>query len=241
MMDVVMMEMLRELLGPDATWSAEHEGASGTALRVSAGGATYWAKGGPSADAEHERLRWLAGRLPVPEVVAHRDGLLLLADVGAPSLATAPADVGAVHGGALRALHALPVADCPFDGGLDAVLARAEAGVRAGLVDPGDFDDDHAGMSPEDVLDRLRALRPSEEDAVVTHGDYTTTNVLVPAGGAPVLIDVPALGVADRHRDLAIARRELDDDGWAAFLAAYGPTEVDTHRLYYYRLLDELL
>ena len=235
-----MTEVLRELLGPDATWSAEHEGASGTALRVSAGGAVYWAKGGPSADAEHERLRWLAGRLAVPEIVAHRPGLLLLADVGAPSVAAAPAGTG-VYGAALRALHALPVAGCPFDGGLDVVLARAEAGVRAALVDPGDFDDDHAGMSAEDVLDRLRALRPSEEDLVVAHGDYTTTNVLVPASGDPVLIDVPALGVADRHRDLAIARRELDDDAWAAFLAAYGPAEVDTHRLYYYRLLDELL
>lgn len=50
--------------------------------------------------------------------------------------------------------------------------------------------------------------------------------VLLPAPGEHV-IDVPALGVADWHRDLALAHRELDGDvaAWERFLAAYGLTE----------------
>ncbi|MFC7613297.1 phosphotransferase [Actinokineospora soli] len=206
------------------------------------GGRTYWVKHGPTARAEHDRLRWLSTRLRAPAVVAFDDPVLVLADVGAPSLlSAAPADIGAVFGRTLRALHDLP--GCPFDGGLDTVLARAEANVRDGLVDADDFDDDHIGLTPGDVLARLRATRPRETELVTAHGDYTPSNVLDPTD--PVLIDVPALGVADRYRDLAIAHRDLTGDfgpaAWDDFLAAYGLAEVDHSRLDYYRLLDELL
>lgn len=231
-----------DFLGPDATWTDQHDGASGTVMRVTTPTAVHWVKHGPTAQAEHDRLRWLAQHLPTPPIVAFADGVLVLADVGAPSLLrAAPADIGAVFGRTLRALHGIPVADCPFDGRLPSVLARAEANLDQ--VDPADFDDDHAGWSPQAVLDRLHALRPSTEDLVVAHGDYTTTNVLL--ADVPVVIDVPWLGVADRYRDLAIAHRELVGDfgpaAWTEFLAAYGLPEVDEERLYYYRLLDELL
>lgn len=60
------------------------------------------------------------------------------------------------------------------------------------------------------------------------------------------MIDVPALGVADRYRDLAIAHRDVFADhgqaAWEGFLSAYGLVDhVEEKRLYYYRLLDELL
>ncbi|SEG16754.1 kanamycin kinase/aminoglycoside 3'-phosphotransferase-2 [Nonomuraea solani] len=233
---------LSSLIAPGATWSTDHEGASGTAQRVTSGSTVFYVKQGPLARAEHLRLRWLRGRVPVPEVVAYEDPVLVLADVAAPSLEAAPAGMGAVLGRTLRKLHALPVAECPFDGRLPAVLERAAANVRDGLVDPDDFDDDHLGLSPETICDRLVATGPREEDLVVAHGDYTPSNVLVPASGEPVVIDVPALGVADRYRDLAIVRRELSEAAWEEFLAAYGLVDrIDEERLSYYRLLDELL
>ncbi|MBG0832113.1 aminoglycoside 3'-phosphotransferase [Planomonospora sp. ID67723] len=219
------------------------------------------------------RLRWLHGRVPVPEVVAFEDPVLVLADVGAPSLeaaapadvgapsleaaapadvgapsleAAAPADVGAVLGRTLRMLHELPITECPFDGRLPAVLEHAGANIRDGLVDPDDFDSDHFGLTPEVVYERLLATRPRVEDLVVAHGDYTSSNVLVPASGEPIIIDVPALGVADRYRDLAIAHRDLSEDhgpaAWEGFLSAYALVDrIDEERMHYYRLLDELL
>lgn len=51
-----------------------------------------------------------------------------------------------------------------------------------------------------------------DEDLVVAHGDFTPMNVL--EGG--ILIDVGALGVADRYRDLALAARDLREDFGAA-------------------------
>jgi len=161
-------------------------------------------------------------------------------DAVAESVSRRAESVGAALGALLRELHALPTAGCPFDSGLDATLALARRNVLEGLVDSGDFDDDHAGSTPEELLRRLVAERPDESDLVVTHGDFTPANVL--EGG--ILIDVDRLGVADRYRDLALAERDLREDSGAAaveaFFDAYGLADPDRRRSDYYRLVDEL-
>ncbi|WP_249643600.1 APH(3') family aminoglycoside O-phosphotransferase [Nocardia sputi] len=233
------------LLGESPSWSDDHEGMSGGVVFVSG---AYWLKRGPKAVAEYERLTWLRGRgIDLPEVAAFEDDVLVLADAGAPSLAARArsegayaASIGTVMGAILRRLHSIPVTECPFDGGLDVVLAQARRNVVEGLVDADDFDDDNAGSTPADVLARLRAQRPEQGDPVVAHGDFTPPNVLENG----ILLDVGALGVADRYRDLALAVRDLRADfGEAevsAFFTAYGLADPDESRLEYYRLLDEL-
>lgn len=235
---------VRAVLGEDPEFSGEHEGLSGGVALVNG---AYWVKRGPRATAEHDRLDWLRARgIRVPEVAAFAEDVLVLADAGAPSLAaregdgaTAPS-IGTVMGELLRRLHALPVAECPFDGRLDTVLAQARRHVLEGLVDPDDFDDDNSDLNPEQVLERLLAERPQTEDLVVAHGDFTPPNVLENG----ILLDVGGLGVADRYRDLALAERDLREDFGdhevRAFFAAYGLDAPDRTRLDYYRLLDEL-
>ncbi|GAA5082874.1 hypothetical protein GCM10023319_26140 [Nocardia iowensis] len=232
------------LLGGTPTWSDEHEGMSGGVAFVNE---TYWVKRGSKAVAEHERLNWLRGRgIQLPEVVEFDGDVLVLADAGVTSLAarddagSGATSVGTIMGELLRRLHSIPVAECPFDGRLDVVLAQARRQVIEGLVDRDDFDDENQGCTPEDVLARLLAERPDHEELVVAHGDFTPPNVLEGA----ILLDVGALGVADRYRDLALAVRDLRDDFGdtevAAFFTAYGLDEPDHRRLAYYRLLDEL-
>ncbi|MFE3544864.1 tetratricopeptide repeat protein [Nocardia sp. NPDC059177] len=245
-----------ELLDPDAAWSSGHEGRGGNLVRAG----RYWIKRGPRAVAECERLIWLRDNgIAVPEVAAFAEDVLVLADTGTGSLAgqaMSPGDpaagaespggqpdpdtVGALMGRTLRALHALPVAACPFDGSLDSTLAEARRAVVEGFVDTGDFDDDHRDRTPPEILAQLRERRPAEEDLVVAHGDFTPANVL--RGG--VLIDLAALGRADRYRDLALAERDLSGDFGTdavdAFFTAYGLPEPDRGKLDYYRLLDEL-
>ncbi|MFI6045808.1 phosphotransferase [Nocardia sp. NPDC051321] len=227
------------LLGDAPTWSAEHEGRSGGVAFVNE---TYWVKRGPKAAAEHERLNWLRDRgIRLPAVVAFDGDVLVLADAGAASLAarTGPG-AGTVMGELLRGLHSIPVAECPFDGRLDVVLTQARRQVVEGLVDLDDFEEENRDLTPGDVLAQLLSERPAQEDLVVAHGDFTPPNVLEGA----ILLDVGALGVADRYRDLALAVRDLRDDFGegevTAFFAAYGLTEPDHRRLEYYRLLDEL-
>ncbi|MEV0341669.1 phosphotransferase [Nocardia sp. NPDC050713] len=233
------------VVGADPEFSSEHEGLSGGVALVNG---AYWVKRGPRATAEHDRLDWLRVRgIRVPEVAAFAEDVLVLADAGAPSLAaresdgrTASPSIGTIMGELLRRLHALPIAECPFDGRLDTVLAQARRHVLEGLVDPDDFDDDNSDLAPEQVLDRLLAERPRTEDLVVAHGDFTPPNVLENG----ILLDVGGLGVADRYRDLALAERDLredfGDDEVRAFFAAYGLDAPDRARLDYYRLLDEL-
>ncbi|GAA4043263.1 phosphotransferase [Nonomuraea soli] len=227
------------LLGPSPSWSDAHEGLSGTVAFVND---AYYVKRGPHARREHERLTWLGAHgIAVPEVAAFEDDVLVLADAGAPSLATSPPPgIGAVMGSVLKALHALPVATCPFDERLDVQLTRARRQVIEGLVDVEDFDEDNLGLTARQVLDRLHAERPRDEDLVVTHGDFTPSNVL--NGG--MLIDLGRVGTGDRYRDLALAVRDLREDfGEGAvgeFFTAYGLHAPDTARLAYYRLIDEL-
>lgn len=231
---------IAELLGPVPAWSAEHAGRGGNLVR--SGG--YWIKRGPRAVAEHDRLTWLRDNgIAVPTVAAFAEDILVLADAEARSLtdlAGDPAEVGTVMGQALRALHAMPIGGCPFDGRLEVTLAQARRQVVEEFVDTADFDADHRELTPAAIHEYLVAQRPSEEDVVVAHGDFTPGNVL--ADG--VLIDVGALGVADRYRDLALAERDLAEDfgidAVAAFFTAYGLTGPDRAKLEYYRLLDEL-
>lgn len=229
------------LLGPAPVWSGAHAGRGGNLVRAG----RYYVKRGPRAVAEHDRLNWLRGSaIPVPVVAAFAEDVLVLADADAAALAErTPAEAAAVGermGQTLRALHALPVTGCPFDGRLDVTLAQARRNVVEELVDATDFDPDHRDLTPAAILERLRTERPDREDTVVAHGDFTPGNVL----DNGVLLDVGALGTADRYRDLALAERDLAEDfgpaAVTAFFTAYGLTAPDRAKLDYYRLLDEL-
>lgn len=205
---------------------------------------------------EVARLRWLAGQgIPCPAVLAAVEEAgrhwLLMSALPGHVLEDAPdLDTGrrvALYAGALRALHALDVAACPFDQRIGGRIEQAAARVAAGLVDEEDFDEARQGRSAADLLAELRARRPAREDLVVTHGDACPDNLMVEGlmvegGRFAGFIDCGRLGVADRHQDLALACRTIADDWGEAwiepFLAQYGRA-ADPDRLDYYCLLDE--
>lgn len=161
----------------------------------------------------------------------------------ASSPTLAPAQVVVLLADALRALHALPVAGCPFDHRLASRLPEVAARVAAGLIDADDFDDERLGQSAEQVYAELIATCPADEDLVVTHGDACLPNLMAVDGRFSGFIDCGRLGVADRCQDLALAARSLvhnyGDTRWVApLLARYG-IGADERRLAFYRLLDE--
>ena len=160
-------------------------------------------------DAELRRLAWAAPRLPVPRVLEHGPNWMLTAAIDGRSAVHAEGAIAAralVTG--LRALHGLPVDDCPFDW---------SAEQRGGIDVP--------------AIDRL----------VVCHGDACVPNTLVGADGQWVgLVDLGALGVADRWSDLAVASMSLGwnfGDGFEGeFFDAYGIAR-DELRIRFYREL----
>lgn len=144
---------------------------------------------------------------------------------------------------ALRGLHALPVAACPFDQRLASRVQVAQARIEAGLVDADDFDDERLGQSPQQVFAELCSTQPDHEDLVVSHGDACLPNLMAVEGRFSGFIDCGRLGVADRYQDLALAARSLvynfDNTRWVAPLFKRYGMVADERRLAFYRLLDE--
>lgn len=213
----------------------------------------------PPTDAEAreeaERLLWLRGKLPVPDMLAvHSDATatwLLLGEVpgvmscDARFAGDAPTTARRLAEG-LRLIHSLDITNCPFDRRLDRTLYLARARCQAGLVDESDFDDERQGRSAASLLAELEATRPATEDLVFTHGDYCLPNVFLDPMAARLsgFIDWGRAGVADRYQDLALAARSLRYNfgpGWEPYLFdAYGLTTVDEAKIAYYQLLDEM-
>lgn len=204
---------------------------------------------------EAARLRWLGGRVPAARVVAaEADGasawLLTEALPGVTigswikrdrTRATRAAEEMARF---VRELHALPVADCPFDSSVEAWLPVARQLVLDGRVDTGDFDLEHADWSAERVLGKVEELARHAQGRVIVHGDFSLGNLIVDDDGRiQGCVDVGRLGVGDPYRDIVIGWRDLGGFGDAAqraFLAALGITALDVARLELHRALDEL-
>lgn len=202
--------------------------------------------------AEMVRLVWLAGRLAVPEVrhFVRLPGRAFLLTTALPGrmaydcLVEQPerrTEIITAVGRFLRALHALPLADCPFHAGHALRLADARRNVAAGLVPLPD--DEDAGWRPEPVLARAEAMLPLPFERVVTHGDFSLGNVLVEDGQVTGCIDVGRLGAADSYQDLAILWDNLGEFGGEAQRAlfeAYGVAAPDERKLEFHLCLDEL-
>jgi len=204
--------------------------------------------------AEKERLEWLQGRLPVPEVYAYsadeRRSFLLLSEI--PGLESCdetfkrniPTVVRLLAEG-LRLIHGVEIVDCPFDRRLAHTIALAKRRVEAELVDESDFDEQRRKARANELFETLIKSQPEVEDVVFTHGDYCLPNILVELSPPRIagFIDWGRAGIADRYQDLALAARSLAYNfgpGWEPLLwEAYGLQTVDTAKIEFYKLLDE--
>lgn len=201
---------------------------------------------------EVARLRWLAAQgLACPEVIAHeKDGecewLLMSALPGSDFVSAErlqPLERVRLLADALRRLHAIDIAACPFDHRLENRIAEARARMLAGHVDEDDFDEARLGRSAEDLFRELEETRSSMEDLVVTHGDACLPNFMADGPKFSGYIDCGRLGVADRHQDIALACGSIEynfgEELVAEFLKVYGDFEPQAEKMAYYQLLDE--
>lgn len=224
-------------------------------LRLDDGRAFYLKQGVGEAsediEAETERLEWLRGRLPVP--VAHRlplseDGafrVLLEAIPGRPShYARLPESQRVdILAEALRDIHGVPVADCPFRDTLKGELAEAERRLRLGMLDVPGFIAATQGVTPAQALDRLQADASMVRETVFTHGDYCLPNVMIQRSRLSGVIDWGISGVGDPHRDFMALVESIEFNlgpSWVRrFFDAYGGPEPDQDRIRYFSLLDQ--
>lgn len=201
---------------------------------------------------EMRNYQWLQGKMPVPTVIGsgEDDGMewLCTSLVPGDSLADLLPQMDAeewigLYAATLKQLHAVPLDAVAPVRALDEYLAAAKLNMVNGDVSIEDLQEENKGFSPEQLYQRLIALKPQAIDPVFIHGDFTPENLLFDGGQLTGLVDVGRGGVADRHQDLALALRFIRDELGASycdhFLSVYGWRPIDPGRLAFYELLDE--
>lgn len=217
------------------------------------------------SDNEYEILKWLNGKLPVPEIIefARAGGynFLLMSKLKGKAaydkinMRNPELLVEALADG-IRQLQSIDTADCPFDGRLDKRLKDAEYNLKHNLVDVDDFNEDTLGENGFKDVDELYEFllknKPSE-DLVFTHGDYCLPNIFVSRSRTVGFLDLGKAGVADRWQDIALCLRSLkynicdlyglgDEEYLKLKNKLYSLLDIteDEKKLRYYILLDEL-
>jgi aminoglycoside 3'-phosphotransferase II len=200
------------------------------------------------------RLDWLASRIPVPEALHYAESatqqfLLMTALDGLhpmhDDLNWSPQERVTFLAEAARRFHSLPVADCSFSARIDEQIEAARQNVESGLVRTDLFEPEWQNETPQSLFEKLLALKPENEDLVVTHGDLYPLNIRAYAADKTLsgYIDVGAMGVADRYTDLAVIVNaitwHLGTEWIEPFFRAYGVESPDTHKLQFYQLLNE--
>jgi aminoglycoside phosphotransferase len=201
---------------------------------------------------EKERLEWLQGKLPVPEVVYYgqddSNEYLLITEIEGINASDKSFEMmlpqllqQLAYG--LRAVHEIQVANCPFNQRLDSKIEEAKMRVENKLVDEENFDQRRQGLKSKDLFNEVLCKKPITEDLVFTHGDYCLPNIIIYKGKVRGFIDLGRAGVADRYQDLALAIRSITynfgNEHIHAFLNEYSLTELDESKVHYYQLLDE--
>jgi aminoglycoside phosphotransferase len=203
---------------------------------------------------ERDRLVWLRGQLPVPELLYYAEPgaqqWMLMSEIpGLPSFHEALSDraeqVVTLLAEGLRMIHSLDITGCPFDQRLDTLLETARLNMVQGRVQEDEFDPQRRGRPVEELYGKLLAQRPAEESLVFAHGDYCLPNVLIDPERLTVagFVDWSGAGLSDPYYDLALGARSIVHNlgaQWVApFFETYGIHEIDHARVEFYQLLDE--
>ena len=211
-----------------------------------------------------EVMRWLHGKLPVPEVLAYEKDekyrYLLMSKIEGSVACNSyymehPKEMIPVLSDALKLLWSIDISDCPRKTDIDTVLSEAEYRVRNDLVDLSDTEPETFGeggfKDAEELLSWLKENKPSYEP-VLSHGDFCLPNVFIKDGKLSGLIDLGNTGTGDKWMDIALCYRSLKhnaDGRWGSKVYPDIRPEVlfeklgiepDWDRIHYYILLDEL-
>jgi aminoglycoside 3'-phosphotransferase II len=212
---------------------------------------TFFLKIGAELRAEHNKLLWLEGRLPVPRVLHYEikggNHFLLMSTIEgemAHKIDLPPERLVEILAEGARMWHKLPTEECPFDCTIDVQIDLARRNMDRGHLKEEHFELHRHGRSMREMFADLLVNLPDKEDLVVTHGDYCLPNILIDPETEAItgFVDVGRMGVSDRYVDLALCSRSI---GWNIgqryiwnFMDAYG-LKMDKAKYNFYTLLDE--
>lgn len=202
---------------------------------------------------EYEKLKWLNGRLNVPNVVLYDfsadteylittsiEGKMVCSDdyISNP-------DVGIkVIVEAFKQIYSVDIKDCPFDVSIDYKLSLVENNVNKHLIDEQNIKEETLKKfgNIENILKFLKENRFKDE-ACFSHGDTSLPNIFALNNQFSGFIDVGECGIADKWFDLAICeksiRRNFGQEYISKFYEELGVIP-DRNKIDYYLLMMEL-
>lgn len=209
-------------------------------------------KSNPEFEHERRMMKWLKGRLPVPEILATcrengYDYLLMTKAVGEMACSKGnlndPEALVKLLAEGIKMLQRVNISDCSFICSLKQKLKIAEERVKNGQVDLDDWEEDNQFSSPEELYEYLVSNQP-EEEIVFSHGDYCLPNIFFNEGIVSGFIDLGRAGMADKWQDIALCVRSLEhnfqSNKYTDLFFQYLGIEPNYEKIKYYILLDEL-
>ena len=209
-------------------------------------------------------MRWLEGRLPVPEVISYEADteyqyLLMSRIPGRMSCDKSYMQRSDVLiaglSEAFNMVWNVDASGCPRESDLDSELAEARIRVEKGLVDLSDSEPSTFGeggfKDAEDLLFWLENNKPDYEP-VFSHGDFCLPNIFFENGRVSGFIDLGHAGIADKWKDIALCYRSLRWNSEGAYGGMVYPDvrsqrlfdalgiKPDMEKIRYFILLDEL-
>lgn len=218
----------------------------------------------PEAENEVSMLKWLRGKIPVPNIIEHicENGysyILMNKCAGKmacdPYFMERPWQQVELLAEALHSLWSVDITDCPCKWPLKRRLELAENNINHNRVDIDDAEPDTFGSNgfrdPEALLHWLKENQPEERETLC-HGDFCLPNIFLSDNGVAGMIDLGRCGVSDPWQDIALCYRSLAHNYSGIYhgrsYAGFEPhmlfdaleIQPDSDRIRYYRLLDEL-
>ncbi len=255
-------ERIQELVAAKL-YVCDQTGLSGSEVRLYDDMVLKFSSHRPDTANSVRMMRWLKGRLPVPEVLAYEEDpereFVLMSRIRGKMACddiylSRPQVLIPLLAEGLRMFWKVGITDRPVRQSLDIELAEARYRVEHSLVDMIRCEPDTYGLggfeSPAALLDWLETHRPPM-DPVLSHGDFCLPNIFLEGERVSGFIDLGNAGIADRWRDISLCYRSLKHNCDGTYGTVYPdvwPEQLfdalgivpDWEKLRYYILLDEL-
>lgn len=220
-------------------------------------------KSGDNADREYNALKFLDGKLPVPEIICFQKengyNYLLMSKLKGVMACSCIKDLNSLIellADGLKQFWSVDITDCTLNSTLDKKLKAAKFNIDNDLVDIDDFEENTIGVNGFKDINALYNFlinNKPKEDLVFTHGDYCLPNVFSDGEKITGFLDLGKAGIADRWQDIAPCVRSLkynicsiNKQPEQIFLDYKNKLynllgiEENSKKLKYYILLDEL-
>ena len=208
---------------------------------------------------ECKMLKWLQGKLPVPEIISivEKDGynyLLMTKMKGkmtcSKEILEEPEKIIPLIANLFKMMWNIEISDCPINNSIDNMLKNSKNRILNNEVtfpDEGIYNLTKTIKfnDPNELYQYLEANKPKQEELVFSHGDFCMPNIFIDNNKISGLIDLGRSGISNKWNDIAIFIRSLEYNvgkrpDLVDLLFKELNIEPNSSLIDYYILLDEL-